>query len=954
MADIDFSKYADPVAKSDPAGEIDFSKYADPAGPKKATAGGAIGAAAQGAGRGVLQGSGALAGGLSGATIGSTFGPIGTAVGGIGGAVAGAFAGEMASDSVGLPSPQQMSPELRRFGVAGESLGGAVPFAVAPFAAGAAGLRSIEREVGEVGYTFGTQAVGRFLNSIVNTAMRRPATTAAAEASLATSSATLAGAAESAAPGRQDIRGVAELVGGTNPVGMSIAASRKAIDIGRRALSSMSPAAMETQAAKRLSEILAVTGEDPVALSRALKASGLLEEEGVSRTGAQKTGSLALGALENHLARYSRQFGAEAAQMARDSLDATRGLMEGLIKTGDPAAISAAAELRQTYYRKLMTDSIAVAEREALTKAGKIAKDTPDARERLSLQAREALDKSIEASRAAEKGLWEAVDGTRPVATTNLQQTYDEIIADTLPELRGKKMPAVVRDFLTRVSKEGDGEFRYDPETMSVLPIEGAPAGTNAGEMRKLRSELLSMARAASRDPDQVGMERIYSDLAEAVLDDMDAAFRAGGDTAYDEARAFTREFNEVFTRTFVGKVTGTGKYGDRVAPEVLLRKALATGKEAGALQMQQLEEATRFLNTRGFTDDTSYRMMLDAQERIFRLAAADTVDPLTGRISPERVSKFIRDNPTLLSRFPEVKTDMLAAVKSEDRMRQLQNRAKGVEDIIARQGAFSSLLGANGNPIQRAEAAKKAAQRVLVSGDQEAEITRLINIAKGGGTGRGGRITIDPKESVAGLKAALYNQMLDNSRDRNGVLNIDQMRQYLTVPTSVGKKPLLAVMQEQGIVDAKEVSSLKQLFDAADNIARSQKPGTAVDIKNSVTDVATATLSRMIGSGAAGSVARMFGSSTPSLIVHGAGARLAEEAMTKIPTGSVNKVLAEAMMDPEKMTLLLSKTDDPAKAAMQARQIHAWLVQSGLIGTQRVIDREYERRAEPPVMFSR
>ena len=143
--------------------------------------------------------------------------------------------------------------------------------------------------------------------------------------------------------------------------------------------------------------------------------------------------------------------------------------------------------------------------------------------------------------------------------------------------------------------------------------------------MRKLRSELLALARAASRDPDQAGMERIYSDLAEATMDDMDAAFKAAGDRAYDEARQFTREMNDTFTRSFVGRATGTGKYGDRVAPEVLLQKALSTGRQAGSLRLQELAEATRFLNQRGFADDSAYRTMMGAQDQVLRIAAAES-----------------------------------------------------------------------------------------------------------------------------------------------------------------------------------------------------------------------------------------------------------------------------------------------------------------------------------------
>lgn len=952
MADIDFSKYADPVRPA-PTDSVDFSKYADPVGTPKAT-GGQMGAAAlEAGGRAVLEGSGVLAGAASGAAIGSTVMP---GVGTVGGALVGGYlgykSGEMAGESLGLRSPEQMPPQVRPAAYAGQAVGGSLPFAAAPFAAGAVGLRATERQIGEVGYSAASSMVGKFLNQIVNTAMRRPATTAVGEATMASSAGVSSAVSEAVAPGRSDIRANAEMLGGIlNPINLTMATTRKATDMVRSAITRFSPAAQQTAAAKRLSEILAATEEDPVALARALRASGMVDQQ-MPLTAAQKTGSPALGALEGFLARYDKQFGAEAAERARAGMDATRGLITLLNKTGDPEALAVAAQLRQDYYRKMMTDSIAVAEREALAKSGSIAKDTPDARERLSRQAHKALSKAMDDARAVERELWNAVDGTRSVQTTNLQQTFDTIVADTLPELRGKKLPSEVKAFLERVNKPVEGGFDYDPTTMTIRDTQASAPGTNADEMRKLRSELLALARAADRDPDKAGMARVYNDLAEAVLDDLDAAFSGAGDNAYTEARTFTREFHDTFTRTLAGDALATTKTrNNKIAPELLLTKALATGKQAGALQLRELEEATRFLPQRGFADDSSYRLMMDSQERLFRLAAADSLDPLTGRASPDRIAKFIRDNRTLLNRFPEVEADLRAAVKSEDRLRTVENRAKGVETLLQKQGTFASLLGASGNnPAVRAEVARKAASRVIVAPDQEAELTRLVNVAQGGGTGRGGRITIQPKEAMDGLKASIYNEVLSKSTTKDGVLDLDAVQSYFTRPTSVGKKPLLTLLQEKGVMDAKEVQNLRALFNEASNIARSQRPGTAVDVKQSVADRAMSMFSRILGSKIASAGQAMTGSgNSASLIVHGAAARFAEETMTKMPIASVNKVLVEAMMDPEKMALLLTKVDDPQEAAFVARRIHGWFVQSALFEAYDQTEREIERATAVP-----
>lgn len=938
MAD-DFSQFPEVSRGAGPTTDGEFNDFPAVQGQRStATLRQQAGAAAESGGRAALETGGFVGGAALGATLGATAGPPGALLGGVVGGVGGYMAGELAGESLNLRSPEQMPPEVRPGAYFGQSLGGAAPVAAVPFGAAASG------------YRFGESMVGKFLNQIVETAKRQPFIFGAAETSSAISAGTGAAISEIVAPGRADLRVNAEMAFGiANPTRLTIEGYKAAKGITTRALQAISPAARETAAAKALTDMMRVTGEDPTAIARVLREQGVIDNK---LTAAQKSGSMALGALEDYLGRVNQQFGAEAAQKARDGLDAVRGQITLLTATGDPAALSAAAQLRQAYFRTLISGRIEMAKQEALTRSGRIAKDTPAAREKLSLVARDVLEKSIDDARVVEKDLWSRVNGAQPAQTTNLQQTFDQIVSETLPELRGKKTPTVVRQFLDRVNKPGEGTFDYDPETLAVRPMEADAPGTNIDEMRKLRSELLTMSRAAARDPDQAGMERVYSQLAEAVLDDMDAAFKGGADTAYNEARTFTRELNDTFTRSFAGKVVAEGKYGDRVAPEILLRKALATGKEAGALQLRELEEATRFLPTRGFGDDSAYRTMMDAQERILRLAAADSLDPLTGRASPERLTKFVRDNSTLMARFPEVRQDLLAAAKSEMRLRTLENRAKNIDNVLSRQADFGKLLGGTG-VTNAGNVAVKAAERAIMSVDQEGELTRLINVAQGGGTGRGGRITIQSEDAVSGLRASIFQAVVDKST-RAGVLDINLARQMLFTPSSAGKKAPMQVMIENKVIDPQQATQIRKFFDAADSIARSQRPGTALDSQMSALDSVTSLIARITGSKLASGFQNVTGGGTSaSLIVHGAAAKFAEDAVRKLPLASVNKVLTEAMNDPEKMALLLTKASTPEEAAFQARQIHAWLVQSGIINTAGAIQRDFEQPAPPQPMFS-
>lgn len=933
--DTDFSKFGDPIRKDANAG-VDFSQYGAPVGPRKPTGTEMAGAAGEQAVRGGLISAGVAGGAMTGAGLGMMAapiaGPAAPVIGGLAGAAYGAWAGETAASGFGIQPVEQLQPGLRPAGYFGEAVGGAAAFAAGPYAAARAG------------YRFGESMVGNLMNTIIDTAKASPLKFGLAEATSAISAGGGAALAEAGAPGKTGIRVTTETLGGMfNPTRLTMDAATYVGGMAKRGLESFSPAARETSAARTLQELFKVTGEDPVIIARILREQGVVGSDKL--TAAQKTGSMALGALEDWLAKSSAQFGAESQQKARDGLDAIRGQITLLSNTGDPAALAAAAQARTVYFRNLITARMDGALQDAQKAAAKITSDTPEARAQLSVIARDALSKSISDSRAAEKELWNKVDGSRKVGFENLQSTFDEKVAELLPEVRNQKLPTIVEQFLTRVSaaKEPTKSLIILPENMTRAGAAPEVVGTTVKEMRQLRSELLDLSRT-STNAGEFGQAKIYSDLAESVLDDMDKAFVQAGDTAYDAARTFSREFNDTFTRSFAGKVMASGRYGDRMAPELTLRKALATGKEAGAIQLEELEAATRFMVTRGLADDTNVRNMLDAQERIIRLAASDTVNPLTGKVDPTRVSKFIKDNEILMKRFPEIKNDLTLAVTSEQAARRMESLAKGQIDVIDKQKAYGRMLASD--PVEMAS-------KALISTNQEQQLTNLINIAKAGYTPRGGVPGLKPAEALDGFRASVYDAAIRRGTDKNGVMNIAQTKSLLFVPSVPGQKSPIQVMQDAGVVDAKHVANLKKMFDTAEAITRSQTAGTAIDIKTDITDAAMVTISRVMGSAIAGKTAKMAGSTSPSLIIHGAGARLAETVMTKLPTQSAQKFLIEAANDPQKLAMLLEKVTDPAKQAAQARQIHAWLVQSNLMSAQNLVAPTYEEQPEQAPFFT-
>lgn len=907
------------AAKADPYEAAGFSR------PGQVKPMEAVKAVGEGAAGGFLETVGVVPGAVGGAALGGAVaGPPGAVIGGVAGGAYGWWAGNKAKEGFGLRSPEEMSPELRPYAFGGESFGGSMGALGVPYGAVATGFR------------FGTSEVGKLFNRIIESAKRAPVRFGLVEGSMAVSAASAAGSAEALFPGNVGARMGAELAGGAvNPAKLVRGAGEYTWNLARNAVQSLSTEGRTTASAKLLADIAAKTGEDLDMIYKVYKAVGVPGLENL--TPAQKTGSMALGALEDHLAEFSGKFDKESKDRAIQGLDVLRGHIALLTRTGDPEALKTAAQVRDIYYRTLIQGRVDSAMNEAAKAVGKITADTPEARAVLSAKVREVLDQSIIDARKAESelwGKWTKAEGDTPVKYDNLLRQFSEEYEKVLPEYRPKRVPNEVEAFLRRIRKGGEPTMVYDPETLSFKDVAGKAAGTTAGEMYKLRGELLNEARQMAIAGDH-SSARSFNDMAEAILDDLAESVSPAGKKLYDEARGFTKEFHDAFTRSFVGKMESTGKYGDRIAPELTLRRALATGAEAGAVQLGDIEKATRFLSSRGLQDEGAVQVVMEAQDRFLRLAAAEAINPETGKLNPDRLRKFMQKNEILMNRFPTVKADLNTAIKTTREASRLELLAKGQNRNMEDNKAFSKILKADGVAV---------AQQALLSNNMERDIQKLVSVVK-----RGTNVPdLDPGAATAGLRSSIYTAAINASTGKNrGELDLNQVQSLLFTPPP-GQRSAIQILQDEGIVSAREVGKIKQLFGALESIQRSQRVGTAVEVKQDLTDAALATFSRMLGSTVAGAGARAAGSATPSLVIHGAGARFAEHVFTKMNVTTARQILIDAISDPSsgKLELIMQQASrlTPKQVADQAMHLNAWFVQSG-IG----IAEEVQNRAEQP-----
>lgn len=427
---------------------------------------------------------------------------------------------------------EQLPPSQRSALVAGEVIGGSIPFA---------GIGGAIKGIGQ-------SALKKFL---------------AVEAATTLGAAQAGAVAELADPGDKTTRFLAEVAGGFfNPAGLIAKGLGKASSSLQTLIKSFSKSGRQDKAAEIVRGIIEEAGENPQDIIKLLDKADI---QGVKLTAGQKTGSNALLKIEKALAAKSGRFAGEAEDLASNSLTQLRTLVDNLTKSGDPQALRAAAKLRASYFDDLLTRRIEDAGQDALEARAKIGPSTKADLPDISTKAKDILSDALEDARKVENEIWGKIPKETRVPTEGLLKSVD--VATNKFLLPSENLPTIVQDEIIRILAKG----------------------TNAGEALKFRSRLLRLSRSAAAKGD-FNDKAIFDTISDGILGDLDKIAGA------DEARAFSRALHERFTSTFAGEALAkTGRGGERIPAEVMLERAFGSGGTKGELRLGQLAEAADF-----------------------------------------------------------------------------------------------------------------------------------------------------------------------------------------------------------------------------------------------------------------------------------------------------------------------------------------------------------------------
>ena len=442
--------------------------------------------------------------------------------------------------------------------------------------------------------------------------------------------------------------------------------------------------------------------------------------------------------------------------------------------------------------------------------------------------------------------------------------------------------------------------------------------------MINIRSDLLAFSReaAARGESSNAGF---YGRMAEAVLEDL----ASSKNPAYDEARQFSRTLNDYFTRSYAGEVGAVTKTGaEKLPAEIIVSRAFGSGADVTALRMNDIENAVGMMakqyddavtkfgarsaqaqQLKPYADMAKQGVVSirDAQSRVLRLAAAKTIDPITGRVNPTSLQRFVNENQAMLDKLG-ITGDLTDAVKAENSFRSLTTQTSQINKTIENQAAFSRLL--------KFENPTSAITDALNSRFPVKNFQGIVRLAKSGGP-----------EAVDGLKSSLFDYAFTKAGgDKN--FSPAAFDKALFQPIAPGQPSIYNILRSQNAISLTEAKNLRNLIKPMERIEAAIKNNQLTDEVVQGADALTELALRAAG-------AKLGASLTPgssgSLVAAYAGSRFMRKQFDKMPTFMVRGIIEKATQDPQLMALLLKKGVTQREKFVLSRQLHSYLGAAGL-----------------------
>jgi hypothetical protein len=419
-----------------------------------------------------------------------------------------------------------------------------------------------------------------------------------------------------------------------------------------------------------LIEQLELFGEDPEELIKRLaddkNANVFVDDAGnpLKMTAAMKTGSPALLALEMGLERGTTGLGTERKAQNQQLSRAIRNFITGTYASGDPRFLQLSAQVAESVFEADMRFQLEDAMTKVEAAYNRLRKTKADSPEQDALNIVD-LGKSLQETvgnlknkfRKQQKTLWNKLESMRPQAITefkdadgeilnqpNFLSYYDSRVPDT-PEAANMLLTGDIKaleNFAERKRRELFPDPN-DPEA-EVIPL-------TVGETRDMISTARTLARKFGGG---VNFDKAKADfangMAKALEDDL-YSLPEGVNFDYDMARAYSRAYNDAFTRTFAADLTRKRPDGRQVINAEDVGNRLFQS-DTGYLRVKELDGLGRFMVERSLTSLLPEELQGEGA-KLLRDLTSKSFNENTGMIDLEKLRLFAQDNADEIARFP-------------------------------------------------------------------------------------------------------------------------------------------------------------------------------------------------------------------------------------------------------------------------------------------------------------
>lgn len=654
----------------------------------------------------------------------------------------------------------------------------------------------------------------------------------------------------------------------------------------------------------------------------------------IELTAGAKTGSPVLLSIEEAINSIVPSVGAQRDASTDQAITALKNALLLQIRSGTGReALKESAELFEDLYKSALANRLSGKTEDLLAAFERVG--TERSNQELSQALFDIVDQQLSLARREERRLWSDIPqytidlapGESPQVITSWLENMP-----TTPEAADAIESALkpLTRFIQRktdelglgVAEEGEA---LSPSLQQVL--DGVEPGTlTSTELVEMRSTALNLARKLSADG-LFNEARIASDFATAALQDLENIADDSLSAVYQNARAYSRSLNDVFTRGLAGDILQTTRQGgQKQAPELLAQTLLRGNADPVQLRFQQVQEIGRFGLQRGFEGAAETVQDLDTvYEAIIRNARNAALTPGApieegGKINQAALNRWMKENEDLLEQFPGLRDDLSNLNTAQTLFNRTAEYNKRKAAQIKNAINFQNLMGKN------ADSPVYAVSQALSSGNKM-PMRSLNNLAR-----VANQAPENMRESARqGLEQAVLQWAMESAGLNSGRFSPEVMNQKLfeAIPRTSGVS-VADWLKASKIMTKKDLDRLQRLLGQMQRYEKAAKGGALEQLAEESGPVFDLFL-RISGAKLGTMGSEMLGGGSQSLIAAGAGSQALRNIFSNMPNVLNMDVMSQLIKDPKLLADFLARPKSEKEKMNLFGRIVDWFGSQGI-----------------------